>query len=231
MLKRFFSTQIIDNQCILDEQESHHCKNVLRGKINEQVEVIDGSGNLYTGRIHVLHNKRCIIEDLYLVKYEENMHKLTLGLCPPKHPARLEWIIEKATELGVKDIILIQSERTEQFYPKLSRYRQLIIAATKQSQQLWIPLISTATLAEFIENSNHIVKCIAHCIPEKKTKFSSIVNSKSSTVILIGPEGDFSPMEASHAISNGYIPVSLGNQRLRTETAALQACACYNAMI
>lgn len=231
MLKRFFSSHIIDNQCILDENESHHCKNVLRAKISEQVEVIDGNGHLFSGKIQELNSKRCIIQDLSLTKYEENNHLLTLGLCPPKHSARLEWIIEKATELGVKDIILIHSERTEQFYPKLSRYRQLIIAATKQSQQLWIPQLYTTTFSEFIDKSYHITKCIAHCIPEKKTKFSSILNSKSSTVILIGPEGDFTPNEITNAMDKGFIPVSLGNQRLRTETAALQACAWYNAML
>ncbi len=231
MLKRFFSTQILYNQCFLDENESHHCKNVLRSKKEEKIEIIDGRGQLFEGFIDILDNKRCVIHTLELVRHEENPHLLTLALCPPKHPARLEWILEKATELGVKDIVLIQSERTEQYYPKLSRYQQLIIAATKQSQQLWIPPISTAKYEEFIENAAHTTKCIAHCIPEKKIKFSAVLLANTSTTILIGPEGDFSTNEVRIALENGFMPVSLGTQRLRTETAALQACSWYNTVV
>lgn len=228
MLKRFFSTQIYENQCIIDEDESHHCHHVLRCKKGEKIEIIDGKGHLYHGIIQAMESKKCIISDLHIHHYEGNRHTLTVAVCPPKNPSRLEWLLEKGTEIGVHQIVLIHSTRTERFHPKMQRYKQIILSAVKQSQQLWLPEIQIFTFDQFIKNPTTSLCCIAHCMADVRQSFFKVYNQELPTTILIGPEGDFTPAEVEMAIKHGYIPVHLGSSRLRTETAAIQACAWYN---
>jgi 16S rRNA (uracil1498-N3)-methyltransferase len=224
-LKRFYSTPIENEITILDEIESHHCKNVLRCQNDENVEIIDGIGNLYVGVLNIINKKNITISSLKLIQSEQNKNFLTVAIAPPKNQARLEWFIEKATEIGIKNITILNSERSEKVHYKLDRYKQITIAALKQSQQLWLPEIKLAGFKEFIFSENSILKTIGHCLPENKVLFTDIIKPQTSICVLIGPEGDFTPKEIEMAISQKYVPISLGNTRLRTETAALQACS------
>lgn len=217
----------------LNEEESKHCVKVLRLGEGAQITLFDGRGNLFQGKIvtaHLKHTEVCISN--VLAEFGKRNHHLHLAVAPTKNIDRFEWLLEKATEIGVDEITPILCERSERKEVKLERLNKVITAATKQSLTAYHPTLNKMTkFADFLKQScdnNHNQKFIAHCLDKKKDFLSRLIVPKGKYCILIGPEGDFSPSEIDAALRADYHAVSLGNTRLRTETAALYACMEIN---
>ncbi len=226
-MKRFYSNNIQNNFIYLNDEEAQHLSKVLRGKIGNKVEVLNGNGILYEGIISNIQKHEVQIEISQILKQKtENKNKLSIAISPTKNPSRLEWFLEKATEIGIVNIFPIISERTEKTSLKHERLQQIIISAAKQSGQLFFPYLhSIQTLKELYNSPNLPFDnfYIAHCEDEKK-HLKNVYKKAETALLLIGPEGDFSPKEVEFAINKNYIPVSLGNSILRVETAGVVAC-------
>ena len=211
----------------LDSDTSHHIAQVLRMKAGESLHVTDGAGSLLTGCLQSVSKKTCVLsvtDRRFEKRSGRNVH---LAISPVKNTGRMEWFIEKATELGVCSITPVITQRTEKEKWRLDRIRQIAIAAMLQSQQAWLPLLQEPISYDELISSwpRSERQClIAHCLQEERKDISQL--SLSDEVgILIGPEGDFTQSEVSHALSAGYTPVVLGSTRLRTETAGVVAAA------
>jgi 16S rRNA (uracil1498-N3)-methyltransferase len=231
---RFFSRQIENNQAFLDEVESNHCKNVLRIKEGQSVEVIDGKGGLWEGICHYPGKKTTTIELSTKLEINQHLNLLTIILPPTKNPARLEWFVEKATELGVGRIIPVVTKRTEKVFLKSERLQKIVVSAGKQSKILHFPILEEAVnLDEYFKRFYHIdnQNFIAHCV-EGMDKSPLILKNKALPChVLIGPEGDFTPEEIEKARKHGFDYLTLGDNRLRVETAALHVVSIYNYLI
>ena len=227
-MKRFYSQNIQTNFIYLENEEAQHCTKVLRCKMDDAVEVLNGNGILYQGVISSIQKHEVQISIQKIVKEEkENSNKLSIAICPTKNPARIEWFLEKATEIGIANIYPIISDRTEKQSIKQERLQQIIISAAKQSGQLFFPTLHSIQSLKIFHNStiqqfdNFF---IAHC-EDKKQHLKDIYKRNETALLLIGPEGDFTKEEISTAINKNYIPVSLGNSILRVETAGVYACS------
>ena len=227
-MKRFYSNNIQNNFIYLNDEEAQHLSKVLRGKIGNKVEVLNGNGILYEGIISNIQRHEIQIEISQILKQEtENKNKLSIAICPTKNPSRLEWFLEKATEIGIVNIFPIISERTEKTSLKQERLQQIIVSAAKQSGQLFFPYLNPIqSFKEFynLPNLQFDNFYIAHCENEKK-HLKNVYKKQETALLLVGPEGDFSPNEVELAVNKNYIPVSLGNSILRVETAGVVACS------
>jgi 16S rRNA (uracil1498-N3)-methyltransferase len=227
-MKRFYSNNIQNNFIYLNDEEAQHLIKVLRGRIGNKVEVLNGDGKLYEGTISNIQKHEVQIEIIQVLKEEkENQHKLSIAICPTKNPSRLEWFLEKATEIGIANIYPVISDRTEKETLKHERLQQIIISAAKQSGQLFFPTLHPIqTLKELYEQPNLKFEqyFIAHCEDEKQ-HLKNLYQKHKTALLLIGPEGDFTQKEIETAVNKNYIPVSLGNSILRVETAGVVACA------
>jgi len=232
-MKRFYSNNIQSNFIYLNDDEAQHLTKVLRGRIGDKVEVLNGNGFLYEGKIANLQKHEVQIEITQVLKeQEENLNKLSIAICPTKNPSRLEWFLEKATEIGIVNIFPIISERTEKATLKHERLQQIIISAAKQSGQLFFPTLhQIQSLKEFQQSPNLLFDSffIAHCEDEKQ-HLKNLYKKDKTALLLIGPEGDFSSKEIELSINKNYIPVSLGNSILRVETAGVVACSIIQMM-
>lgn len=224
----FYTPDISSNDYVLNEDESKHCIRVLRLGIGDRVHLIDGQGGLYLAEI-VSENKKHV--NLHVVEqtleYQKRNHNLHIAVAPTKNIDRLEWFLEKATEIGIDSITPVICERSERRILKEDRLYKVITSAVKQSLQAYHPVLNPVTnLKDFLkQTSSDEFKMIAHCIEgEPRQYISQLATPGKSYTVLIGPEGDFSPAEIDLALQNGYKPLTLGNTRLRTETAALAAC-------
>ena len=200
---------------------------VLRLVIGDVVHLIDGCGGLYEAEI-INESKRNVT--LRVLKttseYQKRNHRLHIAVAPTKNIDRLEWFLEKATEIGIDEITPLICDRSERKVIKEDRLNKVITSAVKQSLQAYHPQLNEAVnYKEFIKKYSAENKMIAHCIDGEPRQFiSDVISAGQSCLILIGPEGDFSPDEIQHALQNNFKPLTLGNTRLRTETAALAAC-------
>lgn len=223
----FYTPDINSSEYILNEEESRHCMKVLRLVIGDNVHLIDGQGGLYEAEI-IAETKRNVTLHIQKVfkEYQKRNHRLHIAVAPTKNIDRLEWFLEKATEIGIDEITPIICERSERKIVKEDRLNKVITSAVKQSLQAYHPVLNEAiTFKELISKYDATYKMIAHCIDGEPRGFISQVSSPGqSYLILIGPEGDFSPAEIALALQNNFKPLTLGNTRLRTETAALAAC-------
>lgn len=211
----------------LNEEESKHCSRVLRLSVGDSVSLIDGRGGLYEAEI-VNESKKHV--ELRITKstqgYQKRNHHLHIAIAPTKNIDRVEWFLEKATEIGIDEITPIICERSERKVVKEDRLQKVITAAIKQSLQAYHPVLNPAiTYTELLQQQTSATKLIAHCIDDDQRQYiKDLVQAHGNYLMLIGPEGDFSPQEISSALSQGFMPVTLGTTRLRTETAALAAC-------
>jgi len=223
----FYAPDINGEKYVLDERESKHTIRVLRMKIGENVRLIDGRGNLYDGIISTPDIKGCIIDITGCAKeFEKRNYRLHIAISPLKNPERFEWFVEKSVEIGIDEITPVFCRNTEKKGFKAERINNIIISAMKQSLKAKLPVLnSPLNFDDFLKSDNSNNKrMIAFCHPEiKREKVSNIYNSGPAT-ILIGPEGDFTFEEVSQAMLRGYIPIHLGESRLRTETAGVAAC-------
>lgn len=227
-MKRFYSNNIQSNYIYLNDEEAQHCTKVLRGKTGDKIEILNGVGILFEGIISNVQKHEVQIEITKILKEQkENTNKLSIAICPTKNPARLEWFLEKATEIGIVNIFPIISDRTEKESIKQERLQQIIISSAKQSGQLFFPTLHAVQPLKTLLNSdlhfNHFF--IAHCEEQnEKNHLKNSYKKNENALLLIGPEGDFSPKEISLALNKNYQPVSLGNSILRVETAGVVAC-------
>lgn len=207
----------------LPEDTSKHIVQVLRMEAGEQLQLTDGKGSLATCMIIEAHKKHCTVSlnDIKKQAAPETIKRIAIS--PLKNASRFEWFLEKATELGINEIIPILSRRTEKASLKTDRLHNILVSAMLQSRQVFLPLLHEPTpFSKHIENGFTGLKLIAHCLPTEK-KHLTAYRADGNAEILIGPEGDFSEEETALAINRGYMPVSLGSQRLRTETAGIAA--------
>ena len=208
-----------------DKEESKHIIKVLRKKDTDVLYVTNGLGFLFKTEITLASDTKCTVKIVSFEKSEQPKYQLHLAVAPTKMNDRYEWFLEKTTEIGVSEITPIICEHSERKQIKTDRFDKIIQSAMKQSNQLYLPKLNEpVAYKDFIKNKNEGLQFIAHCEENKKKSLKSILKPNENITILIGPEGDFSPKEIQLAIDNNYIPVSLGNTRLRTETAAIVAC-------
>jgi 16S rRNA (uracil1498-N3)-methyltransferase len=217
----------LSNVQILPEEESQHAVKVLRLQVADIITIVDGIGGLYTAKITNPHPKHCAFEITETVlEYGKRNYKLHIAIAPTKNIERLEWFIEKATEIGIDEITPIICRFSERKIIKAERLEKIVISAAKQSIKAYFPQLNPiCTFDELMKKHNASQKFIAHCYEEDKKLLQNEICNSKDMLILIGPEGDFSKEEVAKAMSLGFIPVSLGNSRLRTETAGVVACS------
>jgi 16S rRNA (uracil1498-N3)-methyltransferase len=227
----FFYIESIDSstkEIVLSEDTSKHIVNVLRMKAGEQLQLTDGKGNLITAAITDAHKKHCAVNVIDLKFTRHTARQIIIAISLIKNTSRFEWFLEKATEIGVSKIIPLICERTEKQNFRYERMKGILISAMLQSQQTWLPVLNEPVKYENIEmwKCGNGINLIAHCMDGEKQQLSdSHIYTSSHSVICIGPEGDFTKQEIELAMGNDFIPVSLGNTRLRTETAGIVAAA------
>jgi len=231
----FYTPDITSDTYTLNEEESKHCVRVLRLTIGDSIQLIDGNGGFYDAEIIDAHPKHCTV---IIIKTQKDVGKrswqLHIAIAPTKSIDRMEWFVEKVTEIGIDQISLINCTNSERTIVKTERLNKVAIAAIKQSIKTYLPIINEMTsFNKFITSAKHFngAKLIAHCHNSPspaniKTHYTPLQNA----LIVIGPEGDFTIDEVKHAMANGFSEISLGTSRLRTETAALYACVAINNM-
>ncbi|EGV44882.1 16S rRNA (uracil(1498)-N(3))-methyltransferase [Bizionia argentinensis JUB59] len=208
-----------------DKEESRHIIKVLRKSVGDLLQITNGKGWLFTAEITMDAIKKCeakIVEKEQQKPFDYNLH---IAVAPTKMNDRFEWFLEKATEIGITTITPIICDHSERKVIKLDRFEKIVQSAMKQSLQSYLPTLNDAIpFSEFIKRDFEGQTLIAHCEEQDKKSLKDCIKSKTSVTILIGPEGDFSVKEIESAIKNKFIPVTLGETRLRTETAAIVAC-------
>lgn len=223
---QIFYTPDIATQSVLTEEESGHCVRVLRLSTGSEILLTDGKGSFYKAAITNPHHKRCEFEILDQWQQPSLWNfKLHIAVAPTKNMDRMEWFVEKATEIGINEIHLLNCRFSERKEIKKSRLDKIAVSAMKQSQKATLPIIHEMTdFKKFIVQPFDGRKFIAHCEEQDKKLIKEVYHPGENALVLIGPEGDFSPEEIALALENGFEPISLGESRLRTETAALVAC-------
>lgn len=210
-----------------DKEESRHISKVLRKNIGDFVQITDGKGHFYDAEITASDSKKCSVKILKMSIQPPLPYYLHLAVAPTKLNERFEWFLEKATEIGVSEITPIICDHSERKVIKWDRYEKIVISAMKQSLKAHLPKLNEAiTFKEFVEQAktSEKLKFIAHCEETSKESLKRSLQKNKGSIIMIGPEGDFSSEEIKLAIHSKYKPVGLGESRLRTETAAIVAC-------
>ena len=211
-----------DTMHVLNEETSSHIVQVLRMQVGEQVHITNGKGNLFLTELTDPHKKKAAVKILSATFIKARGKKISIAISLLKNTSRFEWFLEKATEIGVNEIIPIICARTEKQHFRFDRMEGILISAMLQSQQVWLPVLHEPVKFDKLMQKHFPAenKFIAHCEKEEnKIKLSG--QSTGSSILLIGPEGDFTHTEIEEAVKNNYIPVTLGNTRLRTETAGM----------
>jgi 16S rRNA (uracil1498-N3)-methyltransferase len=210
----------------LDEPTSKHIVQVLRMGPGDMLRLTDGKGNIVVAQVAEANRKKCPVTVTDLLQVPPPAHTVTLAVSPVKNASRFEWFLEKATEMGVQQIVPLLCERTEKQHLRLDRLQGIMVSAMLQSQQCWLPrLTEPVRLPQFVQQAQAQQKFIAHCLENEKRPLQQLATAAADRLILIGPEGDFAPSEIEAALQHGFVPVSLGSTRLRTETAAVVAAA------
>lgn len=231
-MQLFFCENLTLNcDVILSQEESYHATQVLRMRNGEIIHLTDGLGHLFKGELIKVDSKKSLVritEEVPQMSASTNLH---IAIAPTKNIDRFEWFLEKATEMGIAEITPLICRYSERKEIKLERLNKVIVSAAKQSHHFLFPKLNPIVkFEEFIKTTTVENKFIAHCESSDKNDFGKSIANKSDTLLLIGPEGDFSEQEIQLALGNNYFPVSLGDFRLRTETAGIFATAVFNAL-
>ncbi len=226
----FYTPELSGASYTLDETESKHCVRVLRLQKGDEITLVDGRGGLFTAQIADANPKRCLVE---VIQSELNFgltnYRIHIAIAPTKNMDRTEWFLEKATEIGIDRITPLLCRYSERKEVKLDRLEKVMVSAMKQSLKAYLPQLDGLTkFNDFLQQPFEGQKFIAHCEEQHRELLKSAVKSGGNYLILIGPEGDFSTEEIASAIKAGFQPVSLGDSRLRTETAGVVACHTFN---
>jgi len=226
----FYTPDLKDSFYTLDETESKHCIKVLRLNINDIIYLIDGNGGFYKAQIVDPNPKKCQVKIVESKReFGKRNYYLHIAIAPTKNMDRIEWFIEKATEIGVDEITPVLCEHSERKVVKTERLEKIVISAMKQSLKAYKPKINEMIhINDFIDGNFEGVKYIAHCEENEKILLKNAYKRGNNAMILIGPEGDFSNDEIQKAKQSGYTEISLGESRLRTETAGIVACHTIN---
>jgi len=210
---------------ILCEEESKHCISVMRHRVGDEVNVTNGCGKLFRCTIVDANSKKCKLTINEIVDCHKPTHHLHMAVAPTKNTDRFEWFVEKAVEMGVGEITPIICEHSERNHLRLDRLQRLVIAACKQSLKFYLPRINEPCKAsELIATATEQQKFILHCEQQQKQHLFNLAQKGLSSLVLIGPEGDFSKSEIQQAQEHNFMEATLGDERLRTETAAMVAC-------
>ena len=226
---RYFYVPNAESSNELPAEEAAHASRVLRLESGDEVFLIDGAGCFFKAQLTLVTTSRCLYDIVERLPQEKTWYgRIAIAMAPTKVIDRVEWTLEKATEIGVDEFSLLNCAFSERRNVKLERLDKIVVAAVKQSRKAWKPLLNDLQSFEhFVKQPRKGVKYIAHCYAEidKKDLYNELtqLNCDEEVTILIGPEGDFSIEEVRLAMSQGYVSVSLGQSRLRTETAALAA--------
>jgi 16S rRNA (uracil1498-N3)-methyltransferase len=226
----FYAPDITGEYYTLDERESKHTIRVLRMGKGSEIRLIDGKGNLYEGVISEPDQRACKIKVLNIIKgFEKRDYRLHIAISPLKNPERFEWFVEKSVEIGVDEITPLICHNTEKQGLKPERLNNIIISAMKQSLKAKSTRLNpSCKFNDFISESYSGILLIAHCNDgDERKSIGEVYTKGNDAVMLIGPEGDFSADEIIKAVKNGYMPVHLGQSRLRTETAGIAACHSF----
>lgn len=226
----FYTPGISGNSYTLDESESKHCARVLRLVKGDLITLVDGHGGFFIAEITDPNPKRCQVN---VIQSEQNFglpgFQVNVAIAPTKNMERIEWFLEKATEIGVTRITPLLCRFSERKEIKHERLEKVMISAMKQSLKAYLPRLDELTkFSNFIHQPFEGQKFIAHCGDQQRDLLKNRIKPGENYLILIGPEGDFSPDEIEQALNAGFLPVSLGNSRLRTETAGVVACHTFN---
>ncbi|MGB5435032.1 MAG: 16S rRNA (uracil(1498)-N(3))-methyltransferase [Maribacter sp.] len=229
---QLFYNPKLDNsasQFVFTPEESHHIVKVLRKKVDDMLLITNGKGSIFEAKIIIADAKKCKAQITATKKKHRRMYWFHLVVAPTKSNDRFEWFLEKATEIGVDEITPIICERSERKIVKPERMEKVIQSAMKQSMQAYLPKLNPmTTFEEFMAQEREGLLFIAHCEEDEKMELKRRVAPDKDVTILIGPEGDFTSNEIDQAYEKGFLPVSLGQNRLRTETAAIVACTTVN---
>ncbi|HEX9979195.1 MAG TPA: 16S rRNA (uracil(1498)-N(3))-methyltransferase [Flavobacterium sp.] len=226
-MQLFYNPDITDTTpgFSFDREESRHIIKVLRKTNGDMMFVTNGRGKLFRCRITVASDNKCMVEIVSSEVVPERPYRLHLAVAPTKMNDRYEWFLEKAAEIGVTEITPLICQRSERQTVKTERFHKILLSAMKQSLQCYLPILNEPVpFKEFIKRNVNGIKCVAHCEESDRKSLRQVISPETDVTVLIGPEGDFTAKEIASAFDSGYIPVSLGQTRLRTETAAITAC-------
>ncbi len=224
----FFYKELIapeNGAVVLDEDNSRHVVSVLRMEAGEPLHLTDGRGLLLTAVIADPHKKKCRLTITGTAQLPAPARTTAIGISLVKNPVRFEWFLEKATEIGITEIFPLLCARTEKQHFRADRMKNVLVSALLQSRQTWLPVLHAPMKFDAVtDKPGFQQKFIAHCIEEEKQSLAAgLIDTTASQLVLIGPEGDFSPAEIAEALQKGFLPVALGATRLRTETAGMVA--------
>lgn len=225
-MQLFYAPDIAPPRHVLTEEESRHCIKVLRMQAGDRLHLTDGRGNLYEAEVAKADPRGCVVEIVEtFAGYGKRPYGLTMAVAPTKNNDRFEWFLEKATEVGIDAVIPIECRNSERRVFKPERAGKVITSAVKQSLKAYHPVLEPlAGFKKVVEHCSAAVKLIAHCRPEgARIPITNALPKHTDALILIGPEGDFTEEEVALAKANGFTEISLGDSRLRTETAAVAA--------
>lgn len=220
---------VLPCQILLGNEESFHCIKVLRMRAGDIIHLTDGEGNLFEGQIISPDVKKCPVMLTSVIKESgKRSFRLHMAVAPTKNISRFEWFLEKATEIGVDEITPLLCDHSERMQIRTERLRKIILSAAKQSLKTYLPVLhEPVKFTEFVKMNLATSKYVAY-VEEKQPIHLKNAYQSGDCVVAIGPEGDFSKKEMLNAQLHGFSPVSLGQSRLRTETAALVACHTIN---
>lgn len=226
----FYQPAITDGVLYLDGDESRHCVKVLRKKVGDAIAITDGKGFFYDALITKADPSQCFFDIRQKTPAPTKDYTIHIAISPTKNADRIEWFVEKATELGVDKISLMECRNTERSFIKTERLMKVAVSAMKQSVKAVLPVIRDHLLqfTEVVEQADEQDRCIAFVDSNNPLHLRDAVDKKRSCCVLIGPEGDFSADELTTALEHGFAKVSLGPSRLRTETAGVAACVILN---
>ena len=226
-----FIGNIEGNSAEINGDESHHFTKVLRGKVGQEIQITDGKGKMGKGIVSQINSKSVEIDLNEIIEnHEKRPYKIHIAIAPTKSMERMEFFMEKATEIGIDEITFLKTFHSERKNINLDRCRKILVSAVKQSLKVYVPQLNDLVkFNDFVKENHPENKLIAHCDEDfTRVNFKELIHPQKDYLILIGPEGDFSKEEIELALQNGFTGISLGNQRLRTETAALNAIFAAN---
>jgi len=229
-MNQLFYTQKIENGfAVFEEEEGRHLLTVLRKKAGDLLQLTDGQGFMYEAELADAGKRQVLARIVSKTAVPpQRPARLHIGIAPTKQMERLEWFLEKATEIGIDEITPLLCQRSERDNIRLDRLEKILVSAMKQSLRVWLPKLNTPTrFQDFAKKTGEAPKRLAWCSEEPLPHLKNTLSPDLDTVIAIGPEGDFSPEEIQIALSNGFQGVSLGKARLRTETAGIMAVGIF----
>lgn len=224
----FYQPRLGEGVLELEQEEAVHAIKVLRQKVGDHIAITDGKGNLFYCIITSTSGRKCEVNVVDTKSTPKPNHEIHIALSPTKSSDRYEWFVEKATEIGIQKISFIQTEHGERKKLNLERAIKVSISAMKQSGQLWLPQLTDLRDFKNILSEKADQKFIAHIDSTNPQQLFQLAKKNKSYLVMIGPEGDFSPEEITRANQSGFLSVGLGQHTLRTETAGIAACHILN---